>query len=188
MSGSPINVVAAGNGDALEHELEHSHDSAPPSSLIARLRKQAAEQRAERHIDLEIGGTFEPPLVARYGVMPVHELERYSELATDPRSSTTEVGIDIMARTNVALFARDDDRLVELRDELGTITYGHRLAQLLELPIPPGEDDVSPRDVIVGLFGGNGLAISTHGGQLLSWMQNPGKGEATPGEASGETA
>jgi hypothetical protein len=185
MSGSPIDVVAA-NGD-----LEPAHelgDDAPPSSLIARLRKQAAQQQRERHIDLEIGGTFDPPLVARYGVMPVHELERYSELATDPRSSTTEVGIDIMARTNRALFARDGERLVELRDELGAITYGHRLAVLLELPIPPGEDNMAPRDVIVGLFGGNGLALSTHGGRLLSWMQNPTEGETTPGEASGETA
>jgi hypothetical protein len=190
MSG-PIDVVA-GNGDGPDtEELELAHDElghdAPPSALLSRLRKQATAQQRERHIDLEIGGEFDPPLVARYGVMPVHELERYSELAADPRSSRIEVGIDIMARSNVALFARDAERLVELVDERGSVTFGHRLAQLLELPIPPGEERMPPRDVIVHLFGGNGLALSTHGGQLLTWMQDPSKGETTPGEASGET-
>jgi hypothetical protein len=187
MSGSPIDVVAAGNGDALEHELEHA-TTRRAAELAHRASAQAGGRAArERHIDLEIGGTFEPPLVARYGVMPVHELERYSELATDPRSSTTEVGIDIMARTNVALFARDAIASSSSR----RARHDHVRASAraaARAPDPARRDDMQPRDVIVGLFGGNGLAISTHGGQLLSWMQNPGKGEATPGEASGETA
>jgi hypothetical protein len=182
---APVDVVAASNGElAYEDELEHD---APKSALITRLRKQAVAQRRERHIELEIGGAFDPPLVARYGVLPVHELDRYGEQVNDARSSNMEVGIDIMVRTNLAVLARDGDELVELEDDMGSVTFGHRLALLLELPLPPGELDMPPRDVIVALFGGNGIALSAHGGQLLEWMRNP-TDESSPGEASGETA
>lgn len=150
-------------------------------SLLDRLRRQTERQQAERTLDVEIGGEFDPPLVARYGVLPVHELERFGEMA-DEHASRVEFALDVMARSNTAVLAYDDEgHLVELADERGAVTFGHRLAVLLGMPIPPGEDNMQPHEVIRLLFGGNGIALSTHGGRLLQWMQDPGA--IDPGEA-----
>ena len=171
-----IDVVQADNGQGTSDVAR--------SSLLERLRQQSAAQQRERSIDLEIGGAFEPPLVARYGVLPVHELERMSEQIDERHPDRVGYALEVMARSNRAILARDGDELVELCDERGTITFGHRLAVLLGLPIPPDEDSLPPREVIVMLFGGNALALSTHGGQLIQWMN---AGGPQPGEALAAT-
>lgn len=172
-----IAVVAAGE----QHERE---PNGARSSLLERLRKQSAAQQRERTIELDIGGAFDPPLVARYGVLPMHELETITEQIDERHPDRVGYALEVMARCNRAILARDGDELVELTDERGTITYGHRLALLLDLPVPPGEDNLPPREVIVALFGGNAVALSAHGGQLLQWM-NTGGPQA--GEASAAT-
>jgi hypothetical protein len=174
MSTSPISVVPEGDPSL---EAPPPVDAAP-DSLLARLRQQAARQREERHIELEIGGWFEPPLIARYGVLPVHELERMNQNIDTQRPDIVGYGLEVMARSNSAILARDGERLIELRDERGAVTFG--------LPIPPDEDNLSPREVIVAVFGGNALALNAHGGSLIQWMQNPGGQQ--PGEASGARA
>lgn len=178
-----IRVVAADEARLREDSPEPS-DTAP-DSVLARLRKQSAEQARDRHVDVEIGGAFDPPIIARYGVLPPAELDRYSELVGG-RTSNLELILDMLVRTCRGLFSADDDGvLVELVDELGTVTYGHRLAVLLGMPIPPGEEDLPGRDAILMLFGGNGFAIAQHATEVVTWMQNPG-GKA-PGESSAAT-
>jgi hypothetical protein len=175
---SGIRVVPAG----IEDE-QPAADDAAAGSVLARLRAQTARQAQERTVDVEIGGAFQPPIVARYGVLPVHELERYGELAGG--TSNVELIIDMLARTCQALLTSDGERLIELRDELGPVTYGHRLAVMLGMAIPPGMDELPPREAILQLFGHNGFALASHASDVVTWMQNPG-GPA-PGEASAAT-
>jgi len=175
-----IRVVGA---DAHDQVAEFEPDPAP-GSVLARLRRQTELQQRDRTVDVEIGGAFDPPIIARYGVLPARELDRYAELVGG--TSNLELVLDMLTRTCRALLSADEDgELVELRDELGPMTYGHRLAVALAMPIPPGEDDLPGRDVLLILFGGNGFAVAEHAGRVVSWMQNPG-GPA-PGESSGAT-
>jgi hypothetical protein len=175
----PISVVAADSHD----QVQPYEDAVPVGSVLARLRAQAAEQAKDRTVDVAIAGAFDPPIMARYGVLPTEELERYSELAGG--TSNLSLVLDMLSRTLRCLVTEDGGREVELRDELGTVTYGHRLAVLLGMPIPPGETEMPPRDVILQLFGGNAFALAAHASEVVSWMQNPGG--PSPGESLGAT-
>lgn len=177
MSGG-IRVLAA------DHDQPVAHEDAPPDSVLARLRRQSAQQAADRTVDVEIGGCFDPPIIARYGVLPPAELDRYAELVGS--TSNLELVLDMLARTIRSLHTADEDgALIELTDQYGSLRYGHRLAVALGMPIPPGEDDLPPREVIIMLFGGNGFAIAKHATEVVTWMQNPGG--PTPGEPLART-
>jgi hypothetical protein len=173
----PISVVAAGNGH------EPAPADAAPGSLLARLRSQAVQQAEDRTVEAPIGGSFDPPIMAVYGVLPPEELERYAELAGG--TSNLELVLDMLVRTNRSLWTSDGERRVELRDDRGAVTYGHRLAELLGIPHPP-DTELEPREVLLALFGRNGMALASHASQVVTWMQNPGG--ATPGESSGAAA
>ena len=58
-----------------------------------------------------------------------------------------------------------------------------RLAKLLGYPLPDGMsyDDLSVLEVVQALFA-SPMAITSHAGQLVTWMQNPTEA-VEPGEA-----
>jgi hypothetical protein len=160
---TPLVVPATGNGSGVRGD-------AMPGSLLADLRQRAAAQRAERHVELEIGGDFGDMLIARYGVLDVHELERYATLQGN--TGNVELSLEMLAATCKCLLARDGETLVELRDEQGSVTYGPRLARLLGMP-GADERDIPPRETILALFGQNAMQLGAHVTRLVEWMTDP---------------
>lgn len=155
---------------------------APAGSPLARARAAAARQREVHTHDLAVGGAFGEHLLVRYGTLPTEELDRYAELSDS--IGNLSLAIDLMVQSCRTIVWRDDDELTDL-----DVRLDWRLWTLLEWPLPPGVDeaeDVTSRELIDTLFGHNALALGTHLGELVTWMQNPGGDD--PGEASGATS
>jgi hypothetical protein len=170
---TPVHVVAA------DTELERS--DAAPGSVLAQLQRAAAEQARERTLELPIGGAFGPHLLARYRVLSVDELERFPQLSG--KIADVYIAVEMMVTTCSTLLWRDDHGDVS---DLNT-TYAPKLWELMGWPLPEHVelDDLTPREVVVKLFGGNGSALALHLERLSSWLQSPG-GYA-PGESSAAT-
>jgi hypothetical protein len=154
----------------------------PPGSLLSRLRDRAAEAQRETVVDVDVGGAFGDLLVARYAPPPLDELERHAEYVG--KASELSIAIDLIVRANVGMFARDGDRLEELADELGTIRLSGRLLRLLEIEPPVGDEDLTPREVLHWLFGGNGPAIATHVTEVMERMGGGSVGPTSPTSGS----
>jgi hypothetical protein len=66
---------------------------AAPGSALALARAAAARQRQRHTTDIPVGGDFGEHLKIRYGVLPLDEIERYSELA---QTSSWSLNLDVM--------------------------------------------------------------------------------------------
>lgn len=173
---SNINVVAAGS------EATRNGDSAEPGSVLATVRAAAARARESKHIDLPVGGSFGGRLVLRYRALPVDDLERYSELAG--RITNVALAIDMMVACCETVVWRehgtDTDLGVRLTSDLWL---------LLDWPLPAGIDEpaeLTPRELVAGLFESNAMRLGEHVEQLVGWMretEEPALGEA-PGVTS----
>jgi hypothetical protein len=152
-----------------------------PGSLLARLRERAAEVARERSIDLPVPG-WRGELVLRFQPLDVPALERLIAR----RGTNVEAGsglneaIDAVTRACTGVYARDDDELVQLADIDGPVRLEHRLAVLLAMPMPP-DAELTAREVVLGLFGGNAFALGSYVDRLVSWMADPDATER-PGE------
>lgn len=161
---SPIEVVT---------ETNNGTSDAAPGSALAQARALAAQQRQSQFKEIPVGGAFGDHLIIRYGVVPLDQVERYGELAG--KVSNMSFNIDTMVTACRTLIWREDGNDTDLGVRLEP-----RLLTLLDWPLPPGVDrleDVTAREVVEQLFGGNGMAVVTHFAQLFGWLQNPG-GEA----------
>jgi hypothetical protein len=169
----PVRVVAA------DSELERS--DAAPGSVLAQLQAAAVEQARERTLELPIGGAFGPHLLARYRVLSVDELERFPQLSG--KIADVYIAVEMMVTTCTTMLWRDDHGDVT---DLNT-TYTAKLWELMGWPLPESVelDELTPREVVVKLFGGNGSALAMHLQRLSTWLQSPG-GPA-PGESSAAT-
>lgn len=172
-----IRVVPQGSGAATA--------DAAPGSVLARLRQQAAAQRVEKTLELSVGGSFGENLVIRYGMLPVDELERYMELAGKMGALTNlAVAIDMAVSSCRTFLWREDGTETDLN-----VRIGSPLWTLLDWPLPDGIDDaneLTPREVMLALFGGNSVMLAAHLGRLETWMQDPEV--KPPGEASAATS
>jgi hypothetical protein len=168
-----IRVVAA-------HEPEPSPDSAR-GSVLARLRAQAAEQTRSQHLDLVVGGAFGSNLLLRYRVLDVDELDRFASLGG--KLTDISLAIEMMVTTCTAVLWRDDAG--DVTDLAVTLEPG--LWELMGWELPEGVelDELTPREVVVQLFGGNGPSLAIHLTRLAEWMQRPGG--PSPGESSAAT-
>jgi hypothetical protein len=172
-----IDVVAAG-----AREATSNGGGTEPGSVLAQLRARAAAQREHKRLDLPVGGEFGELLQLRYRPLPLEELERYSELTG--RITNVALAIDMMVSCcETALWVehgQETDLGVRLTSDLW---------ELLGWPLPDGVDaasDLTPREVVDGLFGGNGMALGSHIERLIDWMTDT---EATaPGESSAATS
>jgi hypothetical protein len=146
---------------------------AAPGSALALARAAAARQRQRHTTEIPVGGDFGDHLKIRYGVLPLHEIERYSELA---QTTSWSLNLDVMTSACQTVLWDGTDLEVGL---------DHRLWTLLDWPLPTGLDhaqDLTPRELIDALFGYNGIALAEHFARLQKWMENPG-GDG-PGESS----
>ena len=160
-------VVAAVNGDA------------PPGSLLANLRTQAAAQRETKTLDLPVGGAFGDSLIIRYGFLAIEDMDRYAELQPGNLRATS-LTIDMMVSACRTVIGRDSGGV---ETDLG-VKLDTELWQLLDWALPPGiqsADDITPREVVLALFGGNPMALVNHAERLITWFQDPSQ---APGESS----
>jgi hypothetical protein len=172
----PISVVPAG---ATNHSSEPE-----PGSVLALLRAAAASARVAKKLELPVGGPdFGDRLVVRYRVLPPEELDRFMEPAQGGTLRVSAFGVDMMVSACETVLWRQDGTETDLEVRLDS-----GLWELLGWPLPPGTElaDLTPREIVLELFGGNGVAQMAHANRLLEWMQNPG---APPvGESSAATS
>lgn len=169
MSG-PITVGTVANG---------ARSDAPAGSVLDGLRKAAVRQRKERTIDLPVGGAFGERLVVRYGTLPIEELDRYAELQGN--ITNVALAIDMMVSTCRTVLWREDGQETDLGVGLGTDLW-----ELLDWPLPEGVEELTPREVVLGLFGAKeGMRLGNHLAALVAFNN---EGEPEPGEASAPTS
>jgi hypothetical protein len=170
---SSLNVITNGAPPTAPAAAAPVVADAAPGSALALARAAAARQRQRHTTDIPVGGDFGEHLKVRYGVLPLDEIERYSELA---QTTSWSLNLDVMTSACQTVLWDDTDLEVGL---------DHRLWTLLDWPLPAGIDraaDLTPRELIDALFGSNGIALADHFARLQKWMENPG-GDA-PGESS----
>lgn len=175
MTALPISVVAADG-----HE-QAPPDDAPPGSALAQLRAAVSLKRAERTLELPVGGPFGDHLVVRYGGLPVGELERYSELSG--RLGNLALAIDMaVSCCRTMLWRTEAGHLEDLEVRLGP-----KLWALGEWPLPDGlsAEDMTPRQVVEELWRDRGMALGAHLTRLVDWQSEE---ERPVGESSGATS
>jgi hypothetical protein len=173
-----INVQSADvpPGDEPTHEMKAV---APPGSIIDQLRRRAANQQKKRIKAFPVGGDFGEWLQIRYTPLPPDQLDDFIAGQTEvSQERAIEMNMDMMAKSCVDVIGVDQDSkdITILQDERGPVKLEHRLIALLEMPIPDGAL-LTSREVISFIFGNNGLAIGSHGDEIVSWMRKPGVAE-----------
>ena len=159
-------------------------DDAPPGSVLAQLRARAEVQRKTRTLDLPVGGAFGDELVIRYRVLDRAEWDKYAVLLT-PNLQTGADNLPPMSVLNVRMMAAACLTVLYAGEDLGVRLDG-RLAELIGHPLTEGMsyDDLGVVEVVEGLFP-SPMAITTHSGRLVTWMQDPSDDD-DPGSAEGE--
>lgn len=185
-SGAPPQVAREVN---LEPER---NGQVEPNSLLANLRRAAARQQEEQLKEFMVGGEFKKTLWIRYKPLDPEPMDTFisrrakiRELQEeDPRVGLpiTQFNMDLMAQGCVAVVGADEDgeNKIDLEDEFGKVKLEHRLAMLLELPVPP-TGQLNSHEVIMMIFGGNAMRIVEHGDDVLGWMRDP-TAQPSPGE------
>ncbi len=157
--------------------IDSSIPSRQGASILDRLREKRRADGDAQTFDLPIAG-WGGEIVARYRLLdPLVELKEILDRARrsfpdDPESQNFWGQVDAMIAACVGLYARDDDgRLVPLTIGEGgePARYTVELAEELEVATP----DMKARDVVVGVFKGNKMALGAHAGSLLMRMSDP---------------
>jgi len=176
-----INVKSAG-ADPLGFMPEPVEvpQAVPEDSIIGRLRSKTAAQQKEKTKAFPVGGEFGNMLQIRYKPLKPDVLDDFivqQENVSQLRA--IQMNMDMMSRACVSVEGYDPnshERTV-LTDAAGNkILLDNRLAIMLDMPNPTGEQ-LTAREVITLLFGGNGLAIGSHGDDVTTWMRAPGGAE-----------
>ena len=160
-----------------------SPSDAPPGSVLARLRARAAVQRRDRTLDVPV---WDGALIARYHAPAMADTDRLVASAATfdsagATASMSRIAVDMMSTCCQTLLGVGEDGSVEDLEH----QYTGRLLELLELPFPPAvtsPEDVTVFEVIDILFAGNWLAVNTHAGRVMTWLQED---ESGLGETSG---
>lgn len=182
-----LDVVTEPNGHTPPPPPPGPVRDAPPGSVLARLRERAAQQRADRTLDVAV---WDDLLIARYGLPPMEDADRLMAAAASLVSdqgvpaSMSRTAVDLMATCLRGLYGVNDTGGLE---DLEHHHYTGRLLTLLELPLPPGVEDAQDAtvaEVIATLFNGNWLAVNVHAAKVMTWLQEGGDGL---GEGSGAT-
>lgn len=174
MTGIDVAVAGSENG--------HRGDAAP-GSVLGSLRARAARAREQKRLDLAVGGSFGDLLRVRYRPLPLDELERYSELTG--RLGNVGLMVDLMVSCAETVLWVEHGAETDLGVRLES-----RLWELLDWPLPAGVEtaaELTPRELLDGLFEHNAMALGQHGERLVDWMLNPAEGESAPGEPSAAT-
>lgn len=153
-----------------------------PGSALARIRSAAAAQRVARSTEIAVGGAFADHLWLRYGLLPLEEMDRYAELSAGASPRLSALTVDMMVSACRTVLWREDGIQTDL--EVG---LDGRLWELMDWPLPPATTaaELTPREIVLALFGGNGMGVVEHAEQLMTWMRGPGQ---PPGESSAATS
>jgi hypothetical protein len=175
-----INVQSADDEpDSEAVTREFTAVGAAPGSIIDKLRKQAKSQQKKKIKAFSVGGDFGDWLQIRYTPLPADQLDDFIANQTEvSQERAVELNMDMMARSCVDVIGVDQDTMdvTILEDDRGPVRLEHRLIVLLEMPIPDGAM-LTAREVISYIFGNNGLAIGSHGDEIVTWMRKPGATE-----------
>jgi hypothetical protein len=168
---------------------------AAPGSLLAELRKTAAQKRAAATVTVDLSGRWKGKLRARYRTVGLDELERWQDATQLSGSSNLSQSLEILSRACDAIEAYDPEtgEWLVLEDDLGPVTFDDRLARLLGWPRPDGEEFTFPvRTVYETMFDGNGMALGVHVGLVADFMglteEEIVAGEASTGRTSTPSA
>jgi hypothetical protein len=167
--------------DELVEPDELEGGDAAPGSVLAQLRAAAAVQRQARTLDLTVGGALDR-LVIRYHVLARREWDKYAVLLTPAVAAGGAGDLPPMSVLNARMMAAacetclwrgDDGELTDLEVQLDG-----RLAEMLGHPLPDGVtySDLGVLEVVDGLFA-SPMAVTSHAGELVQWMQDPGSAE-----------
>lgn len=176
-----INVQSA-DAEPDPHEQQTrdvTADGAAPGSIIQKLREKARDQQKVRVKAFPVGGDFGEWLQIRYKPLPPDRLDDFIAGQTEvSQERAVELNMDMMARSCVDIIGVDQDSkdITILEDDQGPVRLEHRLIVLLQMPIPDGAI-LSSREAISYIFGNNGLAIGSHGDDIVTWMRKPGAAE-----------
>jgi hypothetical protein len=179
-----LNVITNSSAPGPPEPAAPPTTDAAPGSVLATLRARAAAQRHTSTLVLPVGGSF-PELHIRYklpdATMADRLMARAAQLNQDKTGpQVSAFNVDLMTSACDTLLFRHDDG----HDEDLKVGLDHRLWELVgwELPASMTAGDVTVHEIIGTLFDNNWFRVNAHGGELLTWLQDPG-GES-PGEAS----
>ena len=158
-----------------------AEDAFQEESITERLRK-ARQAVADQHsIDLDIPG-YSGELFCKYRLLDSRDLKSISDQITktirDREEQVLAAGCDTLIRACDEFWVRDRGREIPVRELLDSprelpVRYDFQLAEFLGyakfLPEPP-----TARSVVMGLFGGNEIALAAHNADFARW--NMGKG------------
>jgi len=152
-----------------------------PGSLLAELRAAGERQRRVKTAEFPVGGDFGSKLQIRYGVLSMSEMERYAELMGAGGLTNMGLAVDMLVACCQGLLwtSPSTGLTTELSDEKGKIKLGNRLALMMEWN-DPDAPEMSPREVVEALFGGNAMLFDRHVSEVVGWMRG---GSTGPGEA-----
>ena len=169
----PIPGVSQPSGDAA------------PDSLLADLRRTAAQTRKQATLTVDIPGRWQGKLRAVYGYVGLDELERF----TDAVLNTSNVGasLEILNRAcrKIEVYDPEQERWRALEDQLGPVTFDDRLARLLQWERPSDDPEFAypTRTVYETMWDGNGIALGQHVAKVAEFMGLVEE-QAASGEAS----
>ena len=146
-------------------------EPARPDSLLERLREDRRALASAESTTIEIPG-YDGELVCRYRLMEASELEKIARKAAKlPRERRNlAVTMDSLSASCIEFETvdhRNGGAAGTLAENGGDpIRYDDRLAEAL------GYTAKSAREAVLGLFGGNEIAVLTHGAQLARWWSD----------------
>jgi hypothetical protein len=162
-------IVAARDDDEPPDEAPTEViDAGAPGSVLARLRERAKATQQARTLDKVVPG-WEGELVVRFKPLDMATVDRFVGSLSDSSVLHVTEAVDLVARACVGVYANAGGQLEQLADEDGPVRIEHRLAVLLGYPVPP-EAKLTAREVILALFGGEALPLTTWAGEVASWM------------------
>lgn len=183
----PAGAVAPGS------DVEVEANGHSPNSVLGNLKAAAKAQQEEHTEEFAVGGEFGEMLKIKYKVAEPNSMDRFvaarAKMGDNPQM--TELTCRFMAQNCICLTGYGGGGSWVLEDEQGIVRLEHRLAALLEI-VPPNPNPVAgpyqltAQEVILLLFGGNALAVITHGDELMTWMQNPSR-QPDVGKSLGRT-
>jgi len=169
--------------DPLEETLTTDEVPSPNESLADRLRRSRKQVAANKTHDEDIPG-YEGALFCRYRLMSGDELDDILKKARQRTKNRAEINLivtlDNIIESCEEFYVREGGKEIPLREHETykgprdfPVKYDANLAEYLqfanELPDPP-----TARSVVLGLFGGNDVAASTHGAKISRWMMQGG--------------
>jgi hypothetical protein len=149
----------------------------------ARATTRAGRGAAPRpHARAPVGGAT--TLVIRYRLLPVGEIERFSEL--QGRITNLALALDMLQSTCVTVLWAEDGETTDLG-----VRLDGRLWELFGWELPASgmrPEDLTIREIVTGVFGDNGMAVGAHVQEVSEWMAAPDEEQRSPGESLAATS